>query len=51
MLWFLFAGFYCSVKVYTDTFIPCLKGGAFDSLFCSEMRIFVHKDCPGRRVG
>ena len=27
-----------------------LKGGAFDSLFCSEVRIFVHSDCPGRRV-
>ena len=30
--------------------ILCLKGGAFDSIFCSEMRIFGHNDCPGRRV-
>ena len=27
-----------------------LKGGAFDSLFCPQVRIFVHNDCPGRRV-
>ena len=40
-----------SVRVYTDTFIDTLsQGWAFDSLFCSDVRIFVHNDCPGRRV-
>ena len=28
----------------------CLKGGAFDYLFCPERRVFVHNDCPGGRV-
>ena len=23
------------------------RGGAFDSLFCPEGRVFVHNDCPG----
>ena len=26
-----------------------LKGGAFDSLFCPEGRVFVHSDCPEKR--
>ena len=26
------------------------RGGAFDSLFCPEGRVFVHNDCPGGRV-
>ena len=26
------------------------QGGAFDSLFCTEGRVFVHSDCPGGRV-
>ena len=25
-------------------------GGAFDSLFCPEGRVFVHNDCPWGRV-
>ena len=25
----------------------CPGGGAFDSLFCPEGRVFVHNDCPG----
>ena len=28
----------------------CSGGGAFDSLFCPEGRVFVHNDCPGERV-
>ena len=33
-------------------FLPalCSGGGAFDSLFYPEGRIFVHNDCPGGRV-
>ena len=23
------------------------RGGAFDSLFCPEGRVFIHNDCPG----
>ena len=23
------------------------RGGAFDSLFCPDGRVFVHNDCPG----
>ena len=42
------------VSELMDTFVkfPTLfpKGGAFDSLFCPEERVFVHNDCPGRRV-
>ena len=30
--------------------ILCLKDGAFDSLVCSEVRIFVHNDCPRGKV-
>ena len=26
------------------------RGGAFDSLFCPEERVFVHNDCPGGKV-
>ena len=26
------------------------QGGAFDSLFCPEGRVFVHNDCPRGRV-
>ena len=26
------------------------RGGAFDSLFCPEERVFVHNDCPRGRV-
>ena len=35
------------IDTFTDTLCP--KGGAFDSLFCTEGRVFVHNDCPGRR--
>ena len=30
-----------------SNFISQAKGGAFDSLFCPEGRVFVHNDCPG----
>ena len=26
------------------------RGGALDSIFCPEGRVFVHNDCPGGRV-
>ena len=31
-------------------FVKFPGGGAFDSLFCPEGRVFVHNDCPGRFV-
>ena len=42
------------VSEFIDIFVKfsnfCPGGGAFDSLICPEGRIFVHNDCPGRRV-
>ena len=41
---------------FFDTFVKFSSfmsrggGGAFDSLFCPEGRVFVHNDCPGGRV-
>ena len=39
------------VSEFIDTFVKFSKfmsrGGAFDSLFCPEGRVFVHNDCPG----
>ena len=36
---------------FLDTFVKfsnfTSRGGAFDSLFCLEGRVFVHNDCPG----
>ena len=26
------------------------RGWGFDSLFCLKGRVFVHNDCPGRRI-
>ena len=31
-------------------FTLCPKGGALDSLFCPEGRVFVHNDCAGGTV-
>ena len=39
------------VSEFTDIFMKfltlCPGGGAFDSLFCPEGRVFVHSDCHG----
>ena len=39
---------------YQDTFVKFSNfvslGGAFDSMFCPEGRVFVHNDCPEGRV-
>ena len=39
---------------YQDTFVKFSNfmslGGAFDSMFCLEGRVFVHNDCPEGRV-
>ena len=39
---------------FIDTFVNFLtlypRGGAFDSLFCPEGRVFVHNDCPPLQV-
>ena len=42
------------VSEFIDTFVKFSKfmsrGGAFDSLFCPEGRVFVHNDSPGGKV-
>ena len=39
------------VSKFKDIFVKfsnfMSRGGAFDSLFCPEGRVFVHNDCPG----
>ena len=38
---------------FIDTFVKfsnfMSRGGAFDSLYCPEGRVFVQNDCPGGR--
>ena len=42
------------VSEFIDTFVKfsnfMSRGGAFDSLFCHEGRVFVHNDFPWGRV-
>ena len=38
---------FIDIFVKFSNFLFLYFGGAFDSLFCPEGRVFVHNDCPG----